>query len=202
MPETFKGGRKGGYSAWSETRHARSDQPWGLGGSDEGRGNTGRLSSKDLFPVTHPERRKASAKVSTTSGGFLRIEHGSDDDEPPRRRTGGVSRQMASARSGAGSKRPHPRDDDEDEDRRPRVKAAKTTKATKVVKVTNIPKELKARDVREAFEGETGKIDKCELGKGTAMITFVRAGDAVKAVDAFHKGELNGKIIQVALVEN
>merc|ERR1712003_518688 len=105
----------------------------------------------------------------------------------------------ASTRSGAGSKRPRARSEDEEEDRRPRAKAAKTTKATKIVKVTNIPKELKARDVREAFESETGKIEKCELGKGTAMITFVRAGDAVKAVEAFHKGKLNGKIISVVL---
>merc|ERR1712060_591728 len=87
------------------------------------------------------------------------------------------------------------------EDERPRAKVAKKT-ATKVVKVTNIPKELKARDVREAFESETGKIDKCELGRGTAKITFMRASDAVKAVDAFHKGELNGKIIQVTLDED
>merc|ERR1711920_576624 len=101
----------------------------------------GELSSKDLFPVTHPERKKAS------------------------------------------------------------VKAAKTTWATKVVKVTNIPRELKARDVREAFESETGKIATCELGKGTAHITFQNAADARKAVEAFHKGELNGKIISVVLAD-
>merc|ERR1712137_512825 len=139
-------------------------------------------------------------KVSTSSGGFMRIEQGSDDDEPPRGRAGGASRRMASARSGAGSKRALARDDDDD-DRRPRAKAAKTSRATKVIKVTNIPKELKARDVREAFESETGKIDKCELGKGTAIITFSNGGDARKAVEAFHKGELNGKIISVVLVD-
>merc|ERR1712176_1389537 len=86
------------------------------------------------------------------------------------------------------------------EDERPRAKISKRS-ATKVIKVTNIPKELKARDVREAFESETGKCASCELSKGTAIITFLKAEHAVKAVEAFHKGELNGKIISVVLYD-
>mmetsp|Transcript_90554 Transcript_90554/g.163389 ORF Transcript_90554/g.163389 Transcript_90554/m.163389 type:complete len:431 (-) Transcript_90554:457-1749(-) len=97
----------------------------------------------------------------------------------------------------------------EEEEVRPPPKAKARTSAAvkteakstgpKTVKVTNIPKELKAADVREAFEAETGKISLCELSKGTCMITFKNSKDAQKAVATFDKGELNGKIISVSL---
>lgn len=77
--------------------------------------------------------------------------------------------------------------------------AAQVRTAPKSIKVTNIPKELKAADVREAFEGETGKVVLCELSRGVARITFAKAKDAQKAVDTFDRGELNGKIITVVL---
>ena len=80
-----------------------------------------------------------------------------------------------------------------------RVTAAVTPSAPKRIKVTNIPKELKAADVREAFEAETGKITLCELSRGTCRITFSRAKDAQQAVETFDRGELNGKVISVTL---
>lgn len=100
-------------------------------------------------------------------------------------------------------------DDDESEEVKPPPKARARTTASatvadkssgpKTVKVTNIPRDLKAADVREAFEGETGKVTLCELSKGTAMITFAKAKDAQKAVEVFDRGELNGKTISVTL---
>merc|ERR1712039_132361 len=161
---------------------------------------TRRTEGKNPLPI---------ARTATSSGGFLTVQQDDADMADKlamrrRREIEGVMRSAGKATSrttvGAGAKRPRPRvDDDDEEDRRPRAKVAKRTNATKVVKVTNIPKELKARDVREAFEAETGKAQSCELSKGTAYITFVKSSDAVKAVEAFHKGELNGKIISVVL---
>ena len=75
----------------------------------------------------------------------------------------------------------------------------KTTGTGGICQVTNIPKELRAHDVREAFEAEAGKVETCDLEKGTAWITFSKAADAQKAVDTFDRGELNGKIITVVL---
>lgn len=125
-----------------------------------------------------------SVGVGGSSGSWQRIEQDDDDDEPPRRE----------------APRPVKRPRVEEEDRRPRTKAKVTTKAaTKRIKVTNVPKQLKARDIQEAFEAETGKTTSCELEKGTAFITFARAEDARKAVETFDKGELNGKIITVVL---
>ena len=102
--------------------------------------------------------------------------------------------------------RKRPREEERDgpgpparETRAARVTAAVTPSAPKRIKVTNIPKELKAADVREAFEAETGKITLCELSRGTCRITFSRAKDAQQAVETFDRGELNGKVISVTL---
>jgi len=67
----------------------------------------------------------------------------------------------------------------------------------KRIKVTNIPEALPARDIRDAFEAATGKIEACELDKGTAVITFVSPQHAHKAAEVFDQGELNGNIIFV-----
>jgi len=71
--------------------------------------------------------------------------------------------------------------------------------ATKSVKVTGIPRDVQMRDIKEAFEAETGKIVSCRLERGTAWIAFTRAADAKKAIATFDRGELNGAIIGVAL---
>ncbi|OLP76392.1 Tubby-like F-box protein 2 [Symbiodinium microadriaticum] len=100
---------------------------------------------------------------------------------------------------------PRKRPREEDRDGPPPASAARTRarvtapSAPKRIKVTNIPKELKAADVREAFEAETGKITLCELSRGTCRITFARAKDAQQAVETFDRGELNGKVISVIL---
>lgn len=72
---------------------------------------------------------------------------------------------------------------------------------SKVIKVTNIPSGLTDEDITEAFEAETGKILSCDMNsrKGTAMIRFARAEDAMKAAETFDRGELNGKIILVTV---
>lgn len=146
----------------------------------------------------------ASRPGAASTGSWQRIEQ--DDDYEPRRPARPAARAPAPA-VGQKRKLPTRRDEDdeeEEEDRRPRAKIAKTApkpapKAVKRIKVTNVPKELKARDVREAFEAEAGKAESCSLEKGTAFIVFLRAEDARKAVETFDKGELNGKIISVAL---
>jgi len=205
--EDFGGKGRKGKGSWSAHDERVSDL-WD--DRDEVQGSANRLTSRGSLTARVSERKLSQpvAKTATTSGGFLRVEQ--DDaiaDKMAMRRKRelqGVMRSAANASQravlgSAGAKRQRAREE-EDEDRRPRAKVAKrTTSATKIVKVTNIAKDLKARDVREAFEAETGKAASCELSKGTAYITFVRAGDAVKAVEAFHKGELNGKIISVVL---
>eukprot|EP00971_Amphidinium_carterae_P235280 4668820-Amphidinium_carterae.1 len=69
----------------------------------------------------------------------------------------------------------------------------------KRVKVTNIPRDLDPRDIKEAFEEETGKIVECDVDRGTAFMTFKTPEAAKKAVETFDRGELNGQTIEVVL---
>lgn len=76
----------------------------------------------------------------------------------------------------------------------------KTTGAYTRVKVTNIPKELDWRDIREAFENETGQIMSCDMRDGTAFLEFRYRKDALQAVETFDLGELNNSTISVKLI--
>lgn len=69
----------------------------------------------------------------------------------------------------------------------------------KRIKVTNVPRDLDLRDIRDAFETETGKVAQCEQEGRTVYMTFAFPGSAKKAIETFDKGELNGKTISVAL---
>jgi len=82
---------------------------------------------------------------------------------------------------------------------RPVEKEERSSRHIKRIKVSNVPRDLKARDIKHAFEAEAGKTTSCELERGTAFLEFERAEDARKAVETFDRGELNGKTIQVIL---
>eukprot|EP00969_Alexandrium_andersonii_P335515 14828534-Alexandrium_andersonii.AAC.1 len=69
---------------------------------------------------------------------------------------------------------------------------------SKHIEVRNIPLDLDWRDIKVAFEAEAGKIDRFRLKGGTAWITFKCPEDARKVVETFDRGELNGKMIEVA----
>lgn len=68
------------------------------------------------------------------------------------------------------------------------------------VRVSNVPAELSKQDVKEAFE-EIGKVSRCEVDRGVAIITFGNAADAKKAIHTFDRGELNGQTIYVTASE-
>jgi len=208
--------RSGGWSRSSgndDRNDSWSNKGWGKSSKGSHAGYDDRRSYE--APRSLPAEGRGYAVGSTSS--WRRVE---DEVEARSARSGGGGRRgsalaavaaSAVARAGVGEKRPRPgrrgRDDEDDdeEDARPpprtrvRTVAAQVRTAPKSIKVTNIPKELKAADVREAFESETGKVVLCELARGTAHLTFAKAKDAQKAVDTFDRGELNGKIITVVL---
>jgi len=90
-------------------------------------------------------------------------------------------------------------DGDKARPKRGRGEDSSSNKNVKRIKVTNIPRDLAARDIREAFEAEAGKMTSCELDRGVAYLTFTCTADARKAVETFDRGELNGKTITVTL---
>lgn len=69
------------------------------------------------------------------------------------------------------------------------------------IKVTNIPRDLDEFDIRSAFQDQAGRVLDCQLRSGTAWISFSHASNALRAVDTFDHGELNGKVIRVELCQ-
>lgn len=176
----------------------------------------------DDSPPRAPHRRAALGVVQQAASRAAR-DQGVDRDRPAARPARAVERvreerapvrQRASAREEAEPRRRAVREE-EPTRRRPREEAAPAPVATKRrreaeapaqtssrpkrVKVTNVARDLDDQDIKEAFEAETGRIVKCTLDRSTAYITFANASDAVKAVETFDRGELNGKTITVVL---
>mmetsp|Transcript_52474 Transcript_52474/g.122436 ORF Transcript_52474/g.122436 Transcript_52474/m.122436 type:complete len:439 (+) Transcript_52474:78-1394(+) len=79
-----------------------------------------------------------------------------------------------------------------------RVEKAPERTARKSIRVCNVPKNLDDRDIQEAFD-DIGRVTKCEVERGVAVITFANSAHAKKAVQTFDRGELNGQTIYVSL---
>jgi RNA recognition motif-containing protein len=63
------------------------------------------------------------------------------------------------------------------------------------VKVTNIPYDVTWRDVKEAF-AKTAPVERCDVEKGEATILFKNHSDAVKAINTYNGGNMNGRVIK------
>ena len=92
-----------------------------------------------------------------------------------------------------------------DDDRRRRrtedswkPRATNWSSQSKTIKVTNIPYDLTRQDVRDAFHS-AGSIERCDVEKGTAWITFKDSRDAQDAVKNYDGGDMNGRRIKVVL---
>jgi len=115
------------------------------------------------------------------------------------RHDAGVGRAPAAGHGYGGSKRAR---ESAADDVGPAASRRNNSTGQKRVKVTNIPPNLSSRDIREAFENETGEIIRCEMDKeGTCWIDYKHRNHAVKAVDTFDLGELNNRTIGVTLVD-
>lgn len=88
-----------------------------------------------------------------------------------------------------------------EEPEKPVVVKARTEKAAAApvatIRVSNVPLELTKKTVREAFEG-IGKVTKCEVEQGVAIVTFANAAHAKEAIASFDRGELNNQTIYLA----
>ncbi|CAE8588482.1 unnamed protein product [Polarella glacialis] len=216
------GGKQGSKGSWGGEREPEWSERGSFGGKGEGTWGRSLVStapraiergyggSDGDWRRVEDEPRDRDARPAAAARGVVGRKLGSAIAAAADAARGGPPKRArevpAAARRGG---RPDDSEDDQSEDAPPPRARARTAMAPagrsapapgpKSIKVTNIPKELKAQDVREAFEAETGKITLCELSKGTARITFQKAKDAQKAVETFDRGELNGKVISVVL---
>jgi RNA recognition motif-containing protein len=66
------------------------------------------------------------------------------------------------------------------------------------VNVTNVPSDLDWKDLKSAFS-VVGGVELCITLDGMTQITFSTAESALKAVETYHNGKLNGQRIAVKL---
>lgn len=66
----------------------------------------------------------------------------------------------------------------------------------KKIKITNIPYELTWRDVKGALS-DVGKIERCDVERGEAIITFSNHKEASRAIQTYNNGDMNGRKIRV-----
>ncbi len=78
------------------------------------------------------------------------------------------------------------------------IKSAKENAGSRTVTIKNIPYDLDWKDVKGAFS-RVGKIERVEVTKGQAIITFSDPKDANKAVQTYNGGDMNGRTIKAYL---
>lgn len=66
----------------------------------------------------------------------------------------------------------------------------------KKVKITNVPYDLTWKDVKGALS-DVGKIERCDVERGEAMITFSSHKEAARAIQTYNNGDMNGRKIRV-----
>jgi uncharacterized lipoprotein len=64
------------------------------------------------------------------------------------------------------------------------------------VKITNVPYDLTWKDVKVAL-GDVGKIERCDVERGNAVVTFSTHKEASRAIQTYNNGDMNGRKIRV-----
>lgn len=71
--------------------------------------------------------------------------------------------------------------------------------ARRKVKITNIPYDLTWKDVKGALS-DVGTIERCDVTRGEALITFATHKEAARAIQTYNDGDMNGRKIGVFYV--
>lgn len=64
------------------------------------------------------------------------------------------------------------------------------------VKITNVPYDLTWKDIKQALS-EVGKIERCDVDRGEASVTFGTHKEATRAIQTYNNGDMNGRKIRV-----
>jgi hypothetical protein len=198
IPQGSSAASKGSWNNWKSTQghweeqsNANFKTTWSRNDWKDWGQNSKWETAKSASNRNNSSASAGSWADRESIGEWRRIEQQEEVEfakSPPRRSVNG-SAKVTSQEAGSGESRKRRRDEDvSSPDRRP-----------KRIKVTNVPRDLSERDVKAAFELETGKVLDCVLKDRTAYITFARSEDARKAVANFDRGELNGKTISATI---
>ena len=69
----------------------------------------------------------------------------------------------------------------------------------RMVRVENIPFDLTWKDVKGAMS-EVGMIERCDVEKGIATITFATHKEAARCIQTYNGGDMNGRKIRVVFI--
>jgi len=67
------------------------------------------------------------------------------------------------------------------------------------IKITNIPYDLTWKDVKDALSS-VGKIERCDVERGEATLLFGTHKEALRAVQTYNDGDMNGRKIRVFFI--
>ena len=78
-------------------------------------------------------------------------------------------------------------------------KGPNAPESSRKVKIQNIPYELTWKDIKTALS-DVGKIERCDVEHGEALVTFATHKEATRAVQNYDGGDMNGRKIRVSIV--
>ena len=67
------------------------------------------------------------------------------------------------------------------------------------IKIQNVPYDLTWKDVKDALS-QVGKIERCDVDHGEATLIFASHKEALRAIQTYNGGDMNGRKIRVFFV--
>ncbi len=179
------------------------------------------MSLDDLIKKTRSERPKKPAtgqkKGKFEKKGKLGVRKSLGkrmEDDKPKTRSAGKKTAVATVSKGARrirrvstdnrrerSSKMDTSDDTEKHSRKVVVRKGPNAPADprRKIKITNVPYDLTWKDVKSAVS-EVGKIERCDVEHGEALITFASHKEAARAIQTYDNGDMNGRKIRVFFV--
>jgi RNA recognition motif-containing protein len=101
----------------------------------------------------------------------------------------------------AGSRRQSTGDNEKKFSRKVVVKAGPNAPADirRKIKIQNVPYDLSWKDIKDALS-QVGKIERCDVEHGEATLVFSSNKEALRAIQTYNGGDMNGRKIRVFFV--
>ena len=180
------------------------------------------MSLDDLIKKTRSDRPKRNGGIAKKVGNFARKgklgvkktlgKRNGDDSRPKTRSTGGktsralVDRNSTRRRVRRVSTSSNKMDVDKEGGKKTFARKVVVRKGPNApaderrkIRITNVPYDLTWKDVKGALS-DVGRIERCDVGHGEALVTFATHKEALRAIQTYHNGDMNGRKIKVFFV--
>jgi hypothetical protein len=189
--------KKLGMSLDDLIKKTRSDKPKKAGGAKKGNKpakKAGKLGIRKSLNKKGKANKDTDVKMVTA---------GKKKDGPKKRgalvskKRRVVRRVSTGGAAAAGSRR----QDEKKFSRKVVVKAGPNAPADnrRKIKIQNVPYDLSWKDIKEALS-QVGKIERCDVEHGEATLIFSSNKEALRAIQTYNGGDMNGRKIRVFFV--